>query len=417
MIVTALARTVVDDDVVEIVEIADVELRSWIELLIVAGIAVGVALLLMLLLELVVKLLSIRHAWAAQLARETRPSVRLLLLVAAIWVAIDIAAPVTPLSAVVDRVLTLGTIALVAWLVVEAVDFAFAAALIRYPINVENNRVARRARTQLEFLQRLSLVVIVIVAVSVALLTFPQMQAVGASLLASAGIASIVAGLAAQSTLANVFAGFQITFNDAIRVDDIVIVEGEWGRIEEITLTYVVVRIWDDRRLVVPSTHFTTQAFENWTRTGSELLGSVEFDVDWRVSTSGMRERLTEILDESPLWDKRVSVLQVLDATGGLIRVRILISAGDAGALFDLRAYVREQIVDWVRTVNPAAIPRTRVLMVDTEKRPRDSGDGSANKQLFSGTPEAEQRAQQMMAPSADPISPSESAGPASAAR
>lgn len=417
MIGTALARTVVDDEVVEIVEIADVELRSWIELLIVAGIAVGVALLLMLLLELVVKLLSIRHAWASQLARETRPSVRLLLLVAAIWVAIDIAAPVTPLSAVVDRVLTIGTIALVAWLVVEAVDFAFAAALIRYPINVENNRVARRARTQLEFLQRLSLVVIVIVAVSVALLTFPQMQAVGASLLASAGIASIVAGLAAQSTLANVFAGFQITFNDAIRVDDIVIVEGEWGRIEEITLTYVVVRIWDDRRLVVPSTHFTTQAFENWTRTGSELLGSVEFDVDWRVSTSGMRDRLTEILDESPLWDKRVSVLQVLDATGGLIRVRILISAGDAGALFDLRAYVREQIVDWVRTVNPAAIPRTRVLMVDTEKRPRDSAEGSARKQLFSGTPEAEQRAQQMMAPSADPISPSESAGPASAAR
>jgi small-conductance mechanosensitive channel len=406
MITRALAA--VDDEVIDIV---DVELRSWLELLLVVGIAVGIALLLMLVIELIFTVLSRRHPWIAHLAREARPPLRLLLFIAALWVATDLAAPTTPLSPIGERILTLGTIGLVTWLVVEIVEFGFASALTRYPTDIENNRLARRARTQLEFLQRLSLAVIIIVGVSAALLTFPQMQTVGASLLASAGVASIVAGLAAQSTLANVFAGFQITFNDAIRVDDIVIVEGEWGRIEEITLTYVVVRIWDDRRLVVPSTHFTTQAFENWTRTGSELLGSVELDLDWRVSPAAMRERLQVVLDGTPLWDRRVSVLQVSDAVGGLVRVRILVSAADAGALFDLRNYVREQLVEWVQLESPASMPRTRVIMVDSrsddDTSPEvDPHDESARKQLFSGTPEAHQRAQQMMAPSADPDAP-----------
>ena len=415
----ALSAATVDD---ELIEIAEVELRSWIELLIVAGISVGVALLLMIVVELVLRLLATRHAWVSPFAREARAPLRFLLLVAALWVAIDLAAPPTPISGVVERVLTVATIGLFTWLVVEVVDFAFVSALTRYPTDVANNRVARRARTQLEFLQRLSVVVIIVVGVSAALLTFPQMQAVGASLLASAGLASIVAGLAAQSTLANVFAGFQITFNDAIRVDDIVIVEGEWGRIEEITLTYVVVRIWDDRRLVVPSTHFTTQAFENWTRTGSELLGSVELDLDWRVSPAAMRERLATVLDGTTLWDRRVSVLQVSDAVGGLVRVRILVSAADAGMLFDLRNYVREELVEWVQLESPASMPRTRVIMDDSgtaadTSAAVDPADESARQQLFSGTPEAEQRAQQMMAPSADPVSSSESAGPEPAAR
>jgi hypothetical protein len=193
----------------------------------------------------------------------------------------------------VEQILTIAVIGLLAWVVVETVQFAFEGAKSRYPIGAEATRAARRAQTQLIFLQRLATVTIWIVAVSAALLTFPEMQALGASLLASAGLAGIIAGLAAQSTLSNVFAGVQIAFSDAIRVDDIVIVEGEWGRIEEITLTYVVVRIWDDRRLVVPSTHFTTTPFENWTRTGSELLGSIELDLDWRVSPAAMRERDT----------------------------------------------------------------------------------------------------------------------------
>lgn len=376
--------------------------------LLLAALLLAVALLVVVIIELVTRLVAPRHPWAGSLLRHTRLALRLLLAAVAVQVAVNLAAVETRFSVAIDRLLTIAVIGLFAWVLFEIVDHAFEGAMARYPVGAEATRGARRAHTQLTFLKRLSTLTIIVVAVSAALLTFPQMQTVGASLLASAGLASIIAGLAAQSTLSNVFAGVQLAFSDAIRVDDIVIVEGEWGRIEEITLTYVVVRIWDDRRLVVPSTRFTTQPFENWTRTGSKLLGSVELDLDWRVSPATMRERLDALLGDTPLWDGRVSVLQVSDATGGLVRIRILVSAADAGSLFDLRNYVREQLVEWVRRESPGAMPRTRVLMdaADTSA-PADPVEGSARRQLFSGTPEAHQRAQQMMAPSADPDAPS----------
>ena len=206
---------------------------------------------------------------------------------------------------------------------------------------------------------------------------------------------SIVAGLAAQSTLANVFAGIQLAFSDAIRVDDVVIVEKEWGRIEEITLTYVVVHIWDDRRLVLPSTHFTNTPFENWTRHSSELLGSVEFDLDWQASPSQMRDRLDLILAETPLWDGRTGVLQVTDAVGGFVRIRVLVSAIDAPSLFDLRCHVREQLVQWLHETDVAALPRTRIQSMENPPRARASSVPVTTGQigLFTGTPEAEERA------------------------
>jgi small-conductance mechanosensitive channel len=376
--------------------------------LVLAALLLAVALLIVVIVELVTRLATPRHPWAGSLLRHTRLAMRLLLVAIAVQVAVNLAAVETRFSVAIDRLLTIAVIGLFAWVLFEVVDHAFEGAMARYPVGAEATRSARRAHTQLTFLRRLTTVIIIVVAVSAALLTFPQMQAVGASLLASAGLASIIAGLAAQSTLSNVFAGVQLAFSDAIRVDDIVIVEGEWGRIEEITLTYVVVRIWDDRRLVVPSTRFTTEAFENWTRTGSELLGSVELDLDWRVSPAAMRERLDAVLGGTALWDGRVSVLQVSDATGGFVRIRILVSAADAGSLFDLRNYLREQLVEWVRRESPSAMPRSRVIVdgADTAVAP-DSSDGSARRQLFSGTPEAHQRAQQMMAPSADPEAPS----------
>ncbi|MFN4001283.1 mechanosensitive ion channel family protein [Microcella sp.] len=396
----------------DLVDAEGVPERGWAFLIVLTVLMLAVAVVVIVLVELVVRLSAPRQPWTAVLLRHTRRALRLLLLVVAVWIAVDLAAPETRFSEAIDRALTIGVIGLFAWLLVETVDFAFEGAKSRFPIGADATRGARRAHTQLTFLQRLVIVVIIVAAVSAALLTFPEMQALGASLLASAGLAGIVAGLAAQSTLSNVFAGVQIAFSDAIRVDDIVIVEGEWGRIEEITLTYVVVRIWDDRRLVVPSTHFTSTPFENWTRTGSELLGSVELDLDWRVSPAAMRSRLAEILDGTPLWDRRVSVLQVADAVGGLVRVRILVSAADAGSLFDLRNYVREQLVEWVQLESPGAMPRTRVVMVDRasaeDTAPAvDPADQSAKRQLFSGTPEAQQRAEQMLAPSADPDAPS----------
>ena len=396
----------------DLVDAEGVPERGWVFLIVLTVLMLAVAALVIVIVELVVRLSAPRHPWTAVLLRHTRRALRLLLIVVAVWIAVDLAAPETRFSEAIDRALTIGVIGLFAWVLVETVDFAFEGAKSRFPIGADATRGARRAHTQLTFLQRLVTVVIIVAAVSAGLLTFPEMQALGASLLASAGLAGIVAGLAAQSTLSNVFAGVQIAFSDAIRVDDIVIVEGEWGRIEEITLTYVVVRIWDDRRLVVPSTHFTTTPFENWTRTGSELLGSVELGLDWRVSPAAMRSRLAEILDGTPLWDRRVSVLQVADAVGGLVRVRILVSAADAGSLFDLRNYVREQLVEWVQLESPGAMPRTRVVMVDRasadDAAPAvDPADQSAKRQLFSGTPEAHQRAEQMLAPSADPDAPS----------
>ncbi|MES2169670.1 MAG: mechanosensitive ion channel family protein, partial [Actinomycetota bacterium] len=236
----------------------------------------------------------------------------------------------------------------------------------------------------------------VIVGVASILLTFPGVQAVGTSVLASAGVVSIIAGLAAQSTLANLFAGVQLAFNDALRVDDVVVVQQEWGRIEEITLTYVVVHIWDDRRLVLPSTHFTTTPFENWTRHSSELLGSVDFDLDWRVSPALMREQLDAVLAKTELWDKRASVLQVTDAVGGFVHVRVLVTAVDAPTLFDLRCHVREQLVEWLHSSEGIGIPRTRVEMVEEQPRAKKKAEPKPDTGgLFTGSAEAEERASQ----------------------
>ncbi len=406
-----MSAIVVPTVLIDIVDGADLPEQGWAFFVALAALMVAVAVVVLVLVEVIVRLMTPRYPWTASLLRHTRLALRLLLLAVALQIAVALAAPVTRFSEILDGALTIVVIGLFTWLLVDIMDFAFEGAKSKFPVGAGATRLARRANTQLTFLQRLASVIIIVVGVSAALLTFPQMQALGASLLASAGLAGIVAGLAAQSTLSNVFAGVQIAFSDAIRVDDIVIVEGEWGRIEEITLTYVVVRIWDDRRLVVPSTHFTSTPFENWTRTGSELLGSVELDLDWRVSPAAMRSRLATVLDGTPLWDRRVSVLQVADAVGGLVRVRILVSAADAGSLFDLRNYVREQLVEWVQLESPGSMPRTRVIMdetnADADASPEvDPADESARQQLFSGTPEAQQRAQQMMAPSADPDAP-----------
>src|SRR5699024_10342390 len=219
------------------------------------------------------------------------------------------------------------------------------------------------------------------VAFAAILLTFPGMRAFGASVLASAGIISVVAGLAAQTTLANTFAGMQLAFTDAIRVGDVVIVEEEYGRIEEITLTYVVVHIWDDRRLILPSTYFTATPFENWTRRGTDLLGTVSFDLDWRVPLGAMRAELRSLLAASELWDGRSGSLQVIDSTAGLIRPRVTISASDSGRLWDLQCYIREGLVEWLQSVAPEALPRTRVTTQDVEptaERPHDVEVGAA---------------------------------------
>ncbi len=309
-----------------------------------------------------------RRAWPQDaVARLARPF-RALALVVGVWLGVELGLPRA--SQGVDgithafRVLT---IAAAAWFVCRVLILIVDIALTRYRTDIADNRWARQVRTQVLILRRLAIVLTLVVAGAAILLTFPEAQAAGASVLASAGLISIIAGLAAQSALSNVIAGMQIAFSGLIRVDDVVVVEKEWGRIEEITLTYVVVHLWDDRRLMLPSTYFIGTPFENWTRRTSELLGSVEFDLDWRVSPAEMRDEMHRVLDRTNLWDGRVAVLQVTDAVGGLVRVRILVTAIDAPTLFDLRCYVREELVSWLQERSPQAIPRNRVQLVEGE--------------------------------------------------
>lgn len=373
-------------------------LDPWIQFAIGAAIAVVVAIVVTLICVLVLRLAARRFSWPRDLERRIRNPFRVLVLVIALWVAMSLAFAGREWVSV-DRAFAIAAIAASAWLLAALVTFATDITLGRYRIDIPDNRRARRVRTQTLIVRRLAIALIAIVALGAILLRFPAVQAVGASVLASAGIASIVAGLAAQSVLANIIAGLQLAFSDALRVDDVVVVEGEWGRVGEITLSYVVLDLWDDRRLVLPCTYFTTTPFQNWTRQGSELLGAVELDLDWRVSPSRMRSHLDEVLSTTELWDGRASVLQVTEATGGLVRVRILVTAADAPTLFDLRCAVREAMVSWVQETMPAALPVQRVLMTDPEapadpRRPaKPESASSGGTGLFTGSAEAEARA------------------------
>jgi len=223
------------------------------------------------------------------------------------------------------------------------------------------DRHRRKIRTQVTTLRRLAVAIVVALGAAAAMMTFPSFSDIGKTMFASAGVLTVVAGLAAQTSLGSVFAGIQIAFSDAIRVGDVVVLEEEWGRIEEITLTYVVVHLWDERRLVLPCTYFTTTPFQNWTRNATELLGTAELDVDFTVPFDAMRAELDRLLHGNDKWDGRVGILQVTDAVDGMVRVRMLVSASNAGQLFDLRCDVREGMVSWLQGTNPSALPCRRI--------------------------------------------------------
>jgi len=234
----------------------------------------------------------------------------------------------------------------------------------------QSDAETRRLATQFRLVRRLANAIIGILAVGFALFVFPQVQALGAGVLASAGVLSVVGALAAQAVLGNLFAGIQLAFSNAIRVGDVVVVEGEWGTIGEITLSYVVVHIWDERRLIVPSTHFTSNSFETWTRKSSKVMGTVYMDLDWRVPLEKVRKEFQSFLQKNPLFDGRVSSLLVTDAVGGYVQVRFLISASDSSRQWDLRCEVREHMVSWIQKNHPSALPVTRISLDDAASSP-----------------------------------------------
>lgn len=358
-----------------------------LRLLVAIGFALLITAVAAVVLHLVLRTIARRERWAGVLSRRAKHPFRTTLLVVLLWIAFTSSVPrdadAYPWRDEVVHGFLIVTITAGCWLACQIAIFLEDLGLHRFRIDVPDNRQARRIRTQVLIIRRLTVAVLVIIAVGAILLTFDGVEAAGASVLASAGLISVVAGLAAQSTLGNVFAGMQLAFSGSIRVDDVVVVEQQWGRIEEITLTYVVVHLWDDRRFVLPSTYFTSTPFENWTRTNSELLGAVEMDLDWRVRPGEMREELDRILDRTELWDRRVKVLQVTDAVQGYVRVRVLATSHDAPSLFDLRCYIREELVEWIQRTHPDALPVERVLMVDETAPRRRTASTAADSALF----------------------------------
>ncbi|HLU43958.1 MAG TPA: mechanosensitive ion channel domain-containing protein [Natronosporangium sp.] len=278
---------------------------------------------------------------------------------AALWVALW-ATGTGEWRSVVLHGLLLAIIASTAWLVVALLNVFSSGLLRRLEARTQDSGDARRVRTRLKLVHRVILAVVATLAVGIMLITFDEVRTVGVSLLASAGLVGVVVALAAQSMLGNFFAGLQVAFSDALRLDDVVVVEGHWGTIEEITLRHVVVKIWDERRLILPTSYFANNPFENWTKTDRQLLGVVELDVDWSVPLEEMRAELKRICEHSELWDRRLCKMEVTDATGGLIRVRAVASAANSSAQWGLRCLIREGLVTWLQRHHPEALPRTR---------------------------------------------------------
>lgn len=267
----------------------------------------------------------------------------------------------SPLMEAAQRVTAVVFIVAIVWLIIQVLLAVEAMALSRYAPLSQIARVdVRKVRTQIILIRRLIVAVVITIGVGAALMTFPAIRVMGQGLLASAGLISIVAGLAAQSTLTNVFAGVQMTLSNSMRVGDVVSVNGQSGTVGEITLTYVVIYLWDDRRLILPSSHFTSNPYENWTRRGGRINAVIDFDVDWSVSLDALREELDRVLRETPFWDGRKETLFVSDVTGGRVRLRIIVSAANTDDMFSLSAHVREAMVRFVAEHGYEWVPRAR---------------------------------------------------------
>lgn len=347
------------------------------------AIAAAWPLLAALLLGLVVRQLLLSVARRADRHAASRTSarvVRVIVVPAALALPLlflmqAVSATPLPPSAVAQAQhwLGIGVLLCVVWLAVRVVAALEARILREHPVDVEDNLAARRIQTQARVIARVAQGAIVLVGVSLALMTFPAIRQLGATLLASAGILGLVAGIAAKPVFGNLIAGLQIALAQPIRLDDVVIVEGEWGRIEEITSTYVVVRVWDERRLVVPLQWFIENPFQNWTRTSAQLLGTAFLWLDYRTPMDEVRAQLQRICEEDPRWDGRVCIAQVTDTREHTMEVRLLVSARNSGDLFDLRCVVRERMIDFLERCHPQALPRLRADIAREERSPRRS--------------------------------------------
>jgi small-conductance mechanosensitive channel len=254
----------------------------------------------------------------------------------------------------------------VALILFQTVNLGEKVVLTKYDIKASDNLQARKVYTQVHVISKTLYVVIGLFTIASILMLFPEVRQFGTSILASAGVVGIILGFAAQKTISNLFAGFQLAMTQPIRLDDVVIVEGEWGRVEEITLTYVIIHIWDDRRLVVPLGYFIEKPFQNWTRVSAQLLGSVFLWVDYTMPLEELRKALKEIIEPNPLWDKRFWNLQVTDATEKTMQIRVLATSADSSKGWDLRCDIREKLIAYIQKHHPQSLPQFRTQIGGT---------------------------------------------------
>ncbi|MDD2271584.1 MAG: mechanosensitive ion channel [Desulfuromonadaceae bacterium] len=313
----------------------------------------------------------------ALVQRWRHPAKLLLPLVAALLILPSLQFP-GELSSLLQHLASLALVGTVAWLLAATVLGFQELVLKRYDITASDNLKARAVSTQVSVLVKIVLVLILIIAGATMLMTFDRVRQVGVSLLASAGIAGIIIGFAAQRSLATFIAGIQIAITQPIRLDDVVVVEGEWGRIEEITLTYVVVCIWDLRRLVLPITYFLEKPFQNWTRVSADLLGTVSLHCDYRVPVAAVRAELERILANTNLWDGKASGLVVVEATDKTVVLRALVSSKNSGEGWDLRCHVREKLVEFLQREYPDSLPRLRAEVDQPSDKPLSDAEHSS---------------------------------------
>lgn len=247
--------------------------------------------------------------------------------------------------------------------------------LKRFDISKENNLKSRKLHTQINLLEKVVVFVIVFISIGLVLMTIESIREIGIGIFASAGVAGIIIGLSAQKIVGTLLAGVQLAITQPFRVDDAVVVENEWGWIEEINLTYVVVRIWDKRRLVLPTTYFLDNPFQNWTRTSADIMGTVFIYTDYTISFEALRDELTRLLTSSALWDKKVNVLQVTDSKETTVEIRILVSAKDSPTAWDLRVFIREKMIEFIQKNYPDSLPRTRIILENKNLSVADSSN------------------------------------------
>lgn len=262
----------------------------------------------------------------------------------------------------------------VTWILIEVIHFFNRKLLKRYSIDSDDNLESRKRHTQINILQKVFVFILILVSIGLILMSIDSVREVGVGLFASAGVAGIVIGLSAQKVVGALLAGIQIAITQPFRLDDAVVVEGEWGWIEEIHLTYVVVRVWDKRRLVLPTTYFLEKSFQNWTRNTADIVGTVFLYTDYQIPFDELRKELTRLLNSTELWDGQTNVLQVTDTKASNIEIRILVSAHNSPTAWDLRVFIREKMIAFIQKNYPESLPKTRVSLNGDEIKRMDGG-------------------------------------------